>query len=401
MSLSAGASIKGISLTYHNSETAKRDLRIDFLRGIALIMMVAAHLEITSIVNIFTWERFGLTTGAEGFVILSGFVLGFLKKKHLEKDHFITVSYSIFRRAVMLYVINIVIIISMLLLTRMGINTYETTHFVERFSGTEYSMYPLGNPSLASWLNNIFYLQIGPHQTQILGLYFYLLMFTPIILYFLHQRRTVLLISLSLALYIIYQENAITLTSAEFEFAFPLLAWQFIYVLGLCCGWHKDALISLAKIQFGVFIIGMMIFIFWVMFFIAQNHTNPFLPKSLFIQLISTDNFNWLYENLASKNALGPLRVLNDFSLIITMYVFLSYFWRPVNYLFGWFLIPLGQNSLYTFILHVYVVLFVSLFVRFDLFEHHWLKNTLIHCSVLLFLWWSAKYQVFRRFIPN
>lgn len=401
MSLFTEVSIKDIPLTYHSSETSKRDLRIDFLRGIALIMMVAAHLEITSVVNIFTWERFGLTTGAEGFVILSGFVLGFIKKKQLEKEHFITVAYSVLRRAVMLYVINIVIIISMLLLAKIGINTFETTHFVERFSGTEYSMYPIGDPSLVAWLNNIIYLQIGPHQTQILGLYFYLLLFTPVILHLLHSKKTLLLLSTSLIIYIINKETAIVLTSAEFEFAFPLLAWQFIYVLGFCCGWHKEQLLSLAKNQFGIFIIAMLIAITFVMFFIAQNHTNPFLPKSLFIHAISEDNFNWLYKNLAEKNDLGPLRVLNDISLIVTMYIVLSYFWRPINYLFGWFLIPLGQNSLYVFILHVYVVLFISLFVKFDLFEHHWLKNTLIHCGTLLFLWWLAKYQILRRFVPN
>lgn len=390
-----------MSLTYHSREAGKRDLRIDFLRGIALVMMVAAHLEITSVVNIFTWERFGLTTGAEGFVILSGFVLGFIKKKQFEKDYFITISYSVLRRAFMLYVINIIIIISMLLLNKIGINTFETTHFVERFSGTEYSMYPIGDPSLVAWLNNIFYLQIGPHQTQILGLYFYLLLLTPAILYLLHRKKTLWLLSASLTLYILSKETSVVLTSAEFEFAFPLLAWQFIYVLGLCCGWHKEQLLSLAKNQFGTFVIAMLIVITFIMFFIAQNHTNPFLPKSLFIHVISVGNFNWLYENLAEKNGLGPLRVLNDIAIIVTMYVVLSYYWRPINYLLGWFLIPLGQNSLYVFILHVYVVLFISLFVKFGLFEHHWLKNTLIHCGALLFLWWLAKYQILRRFIPN
>ena len=55
------------SMPWRYSLIGDRDLRIDFMRGIALVMMVVAHTEVMSIFNIFSWERFGLTTGAEGF----------------------------------------------------------------------------------------------------------------------------------------------------------------------------------------------------------------------------------------------------------------------------------------------------------------------------------------------
>ena len=76
----------------------KRDLRIDFMRGIALVMMVVAHTEVMSIFNIFTWERFGLTTGAEGFVILSGFMLGMLNRARLQKAVLLTISWGLYLR---------------------------------------------------------------------------------------------------------------------------------------------------------------------------------------------------------------------------------------------------------------------------------------------------------------
>ncbi|MCW6648682.1 OpgC domain-containing protein, partial [Yersinia ruckeri] len=88
----------------------KRDLRIDFLRGIALVMMVVAHIEVISFFNILTWERFGLTTGAEGFVILSGFMLGVINRQRLKKEAWLTISYSLYRRAVKIYVTNLLII---------------------------------------------------------------------------------------------------------------------------------------------------------------------------------------------------------------------------------------------------------------------------------------------------
>src|SRR5690606_25518975 len=87
-----------LSMTWRYSLAGNRDLRIDFMRGIALVMMVVAHTEVMSIFNIFTWERFGLTTGAEGFVILSGFMLGMLNRARLQKAVLLTISWGLYLR---------------------------------------------------------------------------------------------------------------------------------------------------------------------------------------------------------------------------------------------------------------------------------------------------------------
>lgn len=85
---------KSKSTTWRYAVAGARDLRIDFMRGIALVMMVVAHTEVMSVFNIFSWERFGLTTGAEGFVILSGFMLGMLNRARLQKVVLLTVSWG-------------------------------------------------------------------------------------------------------------------------------------------------------------------------------------------------------------------------------------------------------------------------------------------------------------------
>ncbi len=86
------------------------------MRGIALVMMVVAHTEVMSIFNIFSWERFGLTTGAEGFVILSGFMLGMLNRTRLQKAVLLTVGWGLYLRAWKIYQVNIIIIVTFLLL---------------------------------------------------------------------------------------------------------------------------------------------------------------------------------------------------------------------------------------------------------------------------------------------
>jgi hypothetical protein len=379
-----------------------RDLRIDFMRGIALVMMVVAHTEVMSVFNIFSWERFGLTTGAEGFVILSGFMLGMLNRARLQKVVLLTVSWGLYLRAWKIYRVNIIIIVSFILLAYIPhINLFEVTHFTDRFSDESWSLYPVTPQIKETWFNIILYLQIGPHQTQILGLYIFLLLLSPLFLGMLQKGKVWWLLGASLLVYGLWQRWPLRLTPSEFEFAFPLLAWQFIFVLGMASGWYKAELISFARTPAGKVVVVALVIVALILGFIAQNHTNPFMPPALLMHVIPPDGFNTFYHTWAAKNGLGPVRVLNDIALMVTVYLVLTYCWTPLNRLLGWFLIPLGQHSLYTFILHVYVVLLVSQFITFDLWRHAWIENTLVHAAALGILWLMAKYNVAARWIPN
>ena len=84
---------------YQGSATRGRDLRIDFLRGWAMVIMVVAHTEVFSVFNLFTSERLGLISGAEGFVLFSGFVLGQVYRPRLRIDGWITSIYRLWSRA--------------------------------------------------------------------------------------------------------------------------------------------------------------------------------------------------------------------------------------------------------------------------------------------------------------
>lgn len=323
-----------------------RDLRIDFMRGIALVMMVVAHTEVMSIFNIFTWERFGLTTGAEGFVILSGFMLGMLNRVRLQKAILLTISWGIYLRAWKIYRVNIIIIISFLLLGSMPfINVFEVTHFTDRYAGTTWSLYPVTPQIKETWFNIVLYLQIGPHQTQILGLYIFLLLLSPLFLGMLQQGKVYWLLGLSLLVYGCWQRWPVRVTPSEFEFAFPLLAWQLIFVLGMSCGWYKEELLSFARTPPGKVAVATLVVVALILGFVAQNHTNPFIPPALLLHIIPPAEFNAFYHTWAAKNGLGPIRVLNDISLMVTVYLLLTWCWQPLYRLAGWFLIPLGQRS--------------------------------------------------------
>ncbi len=143
------------------------------------------------------------------------------------------------------------------------------------------------------------------------------------------------LLGVSLLIYGCWQRWPVRVTPCEFEFAFPLLAWQFIFVLGMCCGWYKAELISFARTPPGKVAVVALVFIALILAFVAQNHTNPFMPPALLMHVIPPAEFNAFYHTWAAKNGLGPVRILNDISLMVTIYLLLTWCWRPLNWLAG------------------------------------------------------------------
>ncbi|VTP68913.1 OpgC protein [Leclercia adecarboxylata] len=198
---------------------------------------------------------------------------------------------------------------------------FEVTHFTDRFSGTSWSLYPVTPQIKETWFNIILYLQIGPHQTQILGLYIFLLLLSPLFLGMLQRGHVYWLLGLSLLVYGCWQRWPVRVTPSEFEFAFPLLAWQFIFVLGMASGWYKEELHLLRPHlsgQSGGGGAGDRCARPW---FCRQNHTNPFMPPALLMHVIPPAEFNAFYHTWAAKNGLGPIRVLNDICLMVTVYL--------------------------------------------------------------------------------
>lgn len=153
----------------HYVAIGRRDLRIDMLRHSHGDDGGCARRDYVCF-ECFHRERFGLTTGAEGFVILSGFILGNMKRRQLQTEPMLTVAYSLLRRAVKLYFVNIVIIISILLLQMLDfIDTFEVTHFVDRFSGAVYSMYPVNEQVKEARFNEIIFYRSGRIKRKFWG----------------------------------------------------------------------------------------------------------------------------------------------------------------------------------------------------------------------------------------
>src|SRR6476660_10520757 len=94
----------------------RRDVRIDWLRGLAMTCVIVNHSKLSSLLSWFTYERLWVVTAAEVFVVLSGVVLGMVYGRRLARDGWRTLVSGLGRRALFLYSVFVGVTISVLAL---------------------------------------------------------------------------------------------------------------------------------------------------------------------------------------------------------------------------------------------------------------------------------------------
>lgn len=378
-----------------------RDLRLDFLRGLIMLVVITVHMEYYSFFSLFVWERIGLISSAEGFVFLSGIVLGIVYKKRIIRDGFKSSALKLWKRSFQLYRVNLFVILSIALLGLLPfVDVFEVINWVPITEQNK--VFPLYPPSGTSWFNIVkqaLLLRIGPHQFQVIGLYVGLIAVAPLILYCLHQQKTVWLIATSCTLFWINQNYHFRITGALFEQGFPTLTWQLLFIIGMSSGYHQETVLgTMAKSKNKVLIITALCFSLAFLTLALNNPNAVFWPLR---DLAGIDEafYHDIYMSWFQKSTLGLGRIINNISLFIVFYYALTHYWVPINKLLGWLLIPLGQASLYVFILHVY---FIILFSNTPLGSYdNFLINTAIHTITILIIWAMVKRQFLFQFIPR
>src|SRR5579862_9311690 len=97
-----------------------RDLRIDWLRGLAMTCVIVNHSKLQSLLSWFSYERFWVVTAAEVFIVLSGIVLGMVYGRRLARDGWRAVVRGLGKRALTLYVAFVGVTLSIVLLSLLG-----------------------------------------------------------------------------------------------------------------------------------------------------------------------------------------------------------------------------------------------------------------------------------------
>ena len=387
---------------WHYDNAGKRDLRIDFIRGFVMLILIAVHIQMTSFYNYIAWERFGVVTGAEGFVLLSGVILGMLSRLRMEHDGFSSTINKQYNRAFLLYRVALFVVLSVFLIDLIPFISAKVVMTFTAYSGKVFDLYPLLS-KFAEFHNIIiakyFLLRYGPHQFQILGLYVVLLMISPFVLWLLSKNRVGTVLALSWIIYFANNGFHVRPIGAQFEYAFPLLSWQVLFVNGLVIGYFRNEIWNFFHTKLGAIFFSFIFILFMIFLFLTYNNPLPQFPDYMKLHYIEPDIFRKIHKNFFDKNTLGIGRLLNDFVVLVISYGMLSYFWKPIYKLFGWFFVPVGQASLYVFILHVYACIVIANITWFG-GDDIWI-NSLGHTLVFAAMWLMVRYKVLFNIIPR
>ncbi|MDT0187111.1 OpgC domain-containing protein [Microbacterium sp. ARD31] len=390
-----------------------RDLRIDLLRGVAIVFVIVNHLALTSLLQNATQEAIGIVSGAELFVLLSGVVLGMVYRPKVLAGGIGEVTVRTGRRAWKLYVTALAVSLIVGALSLLPfLDTRAATTFVDEGTGAAgsagagrvYDLYAgfdrlTTYPVDPSVIVDLALLQIGPWQVNVLGLYVILLAVSPLILWGLGRGRWLIVLAVSWTLYIAQAFLALRILPSQFEDSFPLLTWQVLFVTGMVAGFYRREIIAWFLTPPGRVVLALCIV--GSVSLMLLSWSNPYLssPWDVRLGLVPANEFTQLYATWFERTTLDIGRLLNVLLFTVTAYAVLSVCWKPFERALGWFLIPLGQATLYVFIMQMLFVLIVANVPV--LREGNVLINTLAYVAVLGALWAMVKTRFLFGIVPR
>ena len=391
-------------------DPSKRDSRVDLLRGMAIVFVVVNHLGMTSLFQLVTQEAIGFVSGAELFVLFSGLVVGMVYGPRVGED-FGTVVDLTSRRAGKLYLTALVVLIGVFLASLLPVfRTEALTTFVDQGTGgaghqgagRTYDLYA-GMESLFQFpvppqvLPAILLLQFGPWQFNVMGLYVVLLLVSPLILAALNRGKAWWVLAGTLAVYAVGAVTRFRLLPSQFEDSFPLLVWQVLFVIGLVAGYHRRKIVAWLSAR--PWLVVACTAVALLLAFLSWG--NPYLANGFDVRLalIPDTAYRAMYDSLFARTYLAPGRLLNVLVLVVAAYAFLTAYWRPVQRVLGWFLIPLGRATLYVFIMHVVLIAVVANIPVLQ--QENVLLNTAAYAVVLGVLWLMVRTRFLFRIIPT
>jgi hypothetical protein len=327
-----------------------RQPEIDALRGLMLVLMCVTHLP----TRFAEWlgQPFGFVSAAEGFVFLSAYLVGLVYTGRARRFGPVEMRKALWRRAGVVYRCHVAMLAFLFtVIAWIGIRS-------ERQAITNLISFYLQEPSTALWTSLL--LIYTPPLLDILPMYVLFMAASPLLVTLvMHPAGQVVVLASSASLWLAAQFGlneimyAVVAKSIHHTVplhqngAFDLMAWQLVWVLGLCLGAGR----ALAA---------------------GQPSSAPlrFAPRTAAVALsVALGCMLWRHavgqapfpglpqlDFLFDKWHLGPLRMVNFFALAIVLMHFgprLAVLARtPALQL-------LGRQSLPAFCAHLVVVLVV------------------------------------------
>lgn len=224
-----------------------RRLELDAARGLMLIWMTLTHLP--TVASVVANQPFGFISGAEGFIFLSGLFCGLIYFRIAQREGYESMRSRLYRRAAKLYGYHALLLgFAFLVVVRLAAHGNRPGLF------NLFDFYFAAGPQRA--ITDAALLLYRPPLLDILPMYIFFLLLTPLVLTVARRTGWKLILGISLVLWINAQlglrQTAYDFLAAHFGLRIPLnemgsfdlWAWQMQWVIGLYFGvrWANDDL---------------------------------------------------------------------------------------------------------------------------------------------------------------
>ncbi len=190
------------------------------------------------------------------------------------------------------------------------------------------------------------------HGSDVLVMYTIMLAAAPAIIYLFYRGHTGLTLVLSVVIWSLCQRfpSGTSLPWIVANSAFPVAAWQMLFTLGMAAGYHREKVTGWLTRSVGS--AGLVMLGSGSLYYVLLRSEQILGDVRIPLGFLGDPT----YSSLFAKVELAPLRVLAFLAIAMFAYTALSSLWAPINASLGWLIIPLGQNSLYVYIVHLFVV---------------------------------------------
>lgn len=367
-------------LRYDAAASGKRDQRLDFLRGLAIFSMVTNHLAGRSYFGEVFQSRF-YAAGGDGFAVLSGLVLGTLSVARLQGGVW-NAGQRLLDRCWTLYRAGLVLALVF------GALSFVAPRWARPiFDGPPSALWAL--PLAAASFH------LAPPILDILQFYVLCLLLAPGMLWLLARGLTRPLLIGSVALWALHQLHPYALSIQPLNrnhvyFAFP--AWQLLFVVAFTAGFHREALRKLwARCPPLLMFLGLGAAVTVGMVAAHRDLVLGTWPASV--------PFGATWDRLTDRSSLGAVRILVLATLFPFLFLIVDRLWKPLASTLGRVLTPLGQSSLYVYLLHVPLAA-VWMNLPAGWVQHRGVA-TLLQGLVFLLLWGCVRRRVLFNVIPR
>ena len=210
-----------------------RDLRLDFFRGLALILIFIDHIP-ENIFGYFTLQGIAPYDAAEVFIFISGFTAALVYGRALHASGAFYATAQILRRVWQLYVAHIFLFVMFIAEVSYTVMTVHNPMYNEEMRIGQF----LSEPHVA--IIHGLLLQFQPAFLDILPLYIVLLLAFPLILIGLRASAPAVLAG-SLLLYGAVQATGLSMPAYPpgRSWFFNPLAWQLLFTIGAALGYGE------------------------------------------------------------------------------------------------------------------------------------------------------------------